>query len=422
MKPLLYAAQLVGLAPYAYVRREQTGEESLDISRRCNVKKTIWGLLLLVVQFTAILCRLAENITNPKRNLMDLVNDMLQVPSYSTISIGALIFALTVNRKKMLEFINILSLVDRFLLDDNSAYKKQNITLLTAVTCSTITSIITLLLDVFYYNIYNMLSIITIYLPYYIWGINEIQFMNVVETLRVRLATLNRQVPLIFVQENHSEGVPGNSTKRLGRYVTTRVSRSCIRAELLRNYVRDELTVGPAQTCSQKSKVTCGMLKLSEMYDHMYEMCRLINSMYGYMTLQESTAYIVCITEDGYYLLTFLIALYKKDKLPIDPGGCLALIIWNIWHFSRLFAICLACQRVSNEVRRILDQIETLKLQPNLSAAVSDQLTLFSKQIKQCKIEFSACGFFDINLSHFFAVVLTTTTYITMIIFLDGQH
>lgn len=423
MEPLYalhYAGQLVGLAPYAYVRREQTGEESLDISRRCNVKKNIWGLLLIGVQFTASLCRLAENITHPQNNMMEFVNDMLQVPSYSTISIGALIFALTVNRKKMLEFINILSVVDRFLLDDKSVYKKQKITILTAVTFTTISSIITLFLDIFYYNIYNMLSIITIYLPYYIWGINEIQFMNIVETLRVRLATLNRHVPFVFVQENHSEGVPSNFTKRPGRYVRTRVYHSCIRAELLRNYARDELTVGPAQTRSKKSEVTCGMLKLSEMYDHTYEMCRLINSMYGYMVLQESAAYTVCIIEDGYYLLTFLIALYKEEKLPIEPLGCLALILWNITHFGRLFAICLACQRVSNEVRRILDQIETLKLQPNLRADVSDQLRLFSKQIQQCKIEFSACGFFDINLSHFCAVVLTTTTYITMIIFLDG--
>jgi hypothetical protein len=417
MKPLHFAAQLVGLAPYAYVRREQTGEETLDISRRCNVKKIIWGLLLLGVQFIGILCKLAQSITSPPATLMDFVSDLIQIPFFSATSIGALIFALTVNRKKMLEFINTLSVVDRCLLHENNIYKRQNIALLIAVTCITMTSIIIFYFDVYYYTTYNMLYVITIYLPDYIWSINELQFMNIVETLRVRLATLNGHVPLLFVQETHTEIVPSNFRKHSGRYIRT--SQSCIRTELLRNYVRDELKVGPAQTCSHKSEVTNDMLKLSEVYNKLYEMCRLINSMYGYMLLQESASYTVCITADGYNLLSFLIALYKAEDPLIPPGGCPALILWNISNLIRLFAICLACQRVINEVSRTVNRIETLKLQSDLSADVSNQLRILSKQIEQSKIEFSACGFIDINLSHFCAVVLTTTTYITMLVFLE---
>lgn len=418
MKPLHNAAQLVGLAPYAYVRREQTGEESLDISRRRNVTKIIWGLLLLGVQFIGLSCGLAQNISSPPDTLMELVSEIIQIPFFNATSIGALIFALTVNRKKMLELINILSVVDRFVVHDTGIYKKQNITLLIALTCTTITSIIIFSVDAYCYitDVYDMLYVITIYLPYYIWSINELQFMNIAETLRVRLATLNRHVPLAFVQENHTESLPRNSRKRLGRCVRTRVSQSRNREELQRNYVRDELQVGPAQTSSPKSKVTYDMLKLSETYNQLYEMCRLINSMYGYMLLQASTCYTVCITADGYNLLSFLIALYKAEYPLIRPE---ALILWNLSNFSRLFAICLACQRVSNEVSRTVNQIETLKLQPDLSADVSNQLKIFSKQIEQCKIEFSACGFFDVNLSHYCAVVLTATTYITTLVLLE---
>jgi hypothetical protein len=148
-------------------------------------------------------------------------------------------------------------------------------------------------------------------------------------------------------------------------------------------------------------------------------MCRLINSMYGYMLLHESTAYAICITAEGYYLLSFLIALYKAEDPLEQPGEYLPLFLWTISYLSRLFTICLACQRVSNEVRRIVNQIERLKLQPDLSDDVSNQLRIFSKQLQECKIEFSACGFFDINLSHFCAVVLTSTTYITTLIFLE---
>jgi hypothetical protein len=408
MKPLHYAAQLVGLAPYTFVRREGTGRESLDISRRRNVTKIIWGLLLLGVQFIGLLCKLEQSISIPPDTLLDFLNDMFQIPFFCTTSIGAIIFALTVNRKKMSDFVNILSVVDRCLLHDNSVYKKQTTTLLIAVTCITVYSIIKFYFYVYYFVIYNMLYVITIYLPDYIWSINELQFVTIVEMLRFRLATLNKYIPLVFVQETHSKNVPCNSKKCPGRYVRT--SQSCIRAGL---------KVGHVQTCSHTSKVTCDMLKLSEVYNDLYEMCRLINSMYGYMLLQESTSYTVCITTDGYNLLSFLIALYKAKVPLIPPGGCPALILWNISNLIRLFAMCLACQRVSDEVSRTVNHIETLKLQPDLSTDISNRLRILSKQIEQCKIEFSACGFFDINLSHFCAVVLTSTTYITMLVFLE---
>jgi hypothetical protein len=133
--------------------------------------------------------------------------------------------------------------------------------------------------------------------------------MNIVETLRVRLTIFNRYVPMVFVQDINTENVPSNSRTRPGRCVRTHVTQTCIRAEFLRHYRRDEFKGGPAQIYSHKSKITYDMLKLSETYNGLYEVCRLINSMYGYMLLQEFTSYIVCITADGYNLLSFLIAL-----------------------------------------------------------------------------------------------------------------
>jgi hypothetical protein len=420
MRPLYWAAQFTGLAPYAYVRSEQTGEESIDISRRCNVKKTIWALLLLGVQFIGIVCKLAESIISPPDSLMDLMNDLLQFPFFSATSMGALMLALSINRKKMLQFINTLSVVDRFLFRDDSIYKKRSIKLLIIVTCSAASSALIFYCDVYYYVPYNILYVITIYLPDYIWSINELQFMNIVDMLRVRLSTLNRYILLAFVQENYIENASSNFRKRPRRHVTNRnASVSCIKAEPLRYHVPEGLMGSPVQTCSRKSKITLDTIELTETYNRLYEMCRLINSMYGYMLLQEFTSYTVCIIADGYNLVSYFVALYKADDPLIPPAGCPALILWNLSNLIRPFAICLVCQRVTNEITRTVNQIEILKLQPDLDADVSNQLRRFSKQIKHCKIEFSACGFFDINLSHFCAVVLTATTYITMLVFLE---
>jgi hypothetical protein len=66
-----------------------------------------------------------------------------------------------------------------------------------------------------------------------------------------------------------------------------------------------------------------------------------------------------------------------------------------------------------------MKSIQTLALRPDLKTGVSDQLRQFSSQIQNCKLGFSACGFFDIDLSLFCAVVLTATTQITVLVLLD---
>jgi hypothetical protein len=402
MKPLHCAAQLVGLAPYAYVRSEHTGEECLDISRRRNFSKTVWGLLLLCVVVIGMLCKLADNIVSPPDSLMDLVNDNLQIPFFIVTSATALISALTVNRKKMLQFINTLSAVDRSLPVHSGIYREHSIRFTAALVCTTIFSMTTFCCDVYYYTTYNMLYIITIYLPDYIWSINELQFMSIVEMLRVRLTILNKYVPLVFVQEKLT--VPRNFRKRPVPRRRTRVSVSTVEADPLWLQARGH---------------TFDMFKLTETYDMLYETCRLTNSMYGFMLAQQLTAYTVCVIADGYNLLCLLIALYKAEDPWITPQGCPALILWNISNLTRLFAVCVACQRVSSEIRLTANQAEVLKLQPDLSAQASHRLTIFSKQLEQCKIEFSACGIFDIGLSQFFVVVLTATTYITMLVLLQ---
>jgi hypothetical protein len=101
VKPLHFVSQLVGIAPYFYVRNAQTGEESIDISGRSNVKKIIWALVLVVVQFIGLSCKIAGSINNPPDSIVDLVNDIIQFPFFVATGMVAITLALTINRKKI---------------------------------------------------------------------------------------------------------------------------------------------------------------------------------------------------------------------------------------------------------------------------------------------------------------------------------
>jgi hypothetical protein len=122
---------------------------------------------------------------------------------------------------------------------------------------------------------------------------------------------------------------------------------------------------------------------------------------------------------DGYNLVCCLVALYKSEAPMIPPLGYPALILWNLSNLIRPFLVCLSCQQLNTEFKTAVKSIQTLTLRPDVKTRVSDQLRQFSSQVQNCKLGFTACGFFDINLSLFCAVVLTATTQITVLVLLE---
>jgi hypothetical protein len=426
VKPLHFVGQLVGLAPYFYVRNTQTGDESIDISGRSNVKKIIWALMLVFVQFIGLLYKIAGSIINPPDSIADLVNDIIQYPFFGATSMVAITLALTINRKKMSRILNTLGVVDRFLFSNRNIYKKQQMQLLIAVISTSVISAVIFYSDIYYYYTYNLLYIITLYVPDFVWSVNELQFMNLVEVLRVRLVTLNASISTSFASDCYSQDTSRSTRKHnvqhAGRYVTVSRAVGSKNTKHPRNrQICEEFVEDVIEISCRVSKIPSRILKSRKVYNKLYEMCCLINSMYGYMLLQEFTSYTVCTIVDGYNLICVLVALYKSETSIIPPEGYPSLILWNLSNLIRPFLLCLSCQRLNNEFNTTLKSIQTLALRPDLKTVVSDQLRQFSNQVRNCKLGFSACGFFDIRLSLSCAVVLTATTQITVLVLLERE-
>jgi len=426
VKPLHFVGQLVGLAPYVYTRNTRNGEESIDISVTSNVKKIIWALVLVVVQFIGLSCKIAGSVINPPDSITYLVNDIIQFPFFCATSMVAITLAMTINRKKMSQILNTLCVVDRFLFSDRNIYKKQQTQLLIAVICTSVVSATIFYLDIHYYYTYNLLYIITIYLPDFVWSVNELKFMDLVEVLRMRLVTLNASISTVFASDCYKQDATGSTRIRNVQHAVRYVSVSRgVGSDYTKHprhlQICEEFVGNIIEISCRESKIPSRILKLRKVYNKLYEMCCLINSMYGYMLLQEFTSYTVCMIVDGYNFICFLVALYKSEHPMIPPEGYPALILWNLSNLIRPFLLCLSCQRLNNEFKTTLKSIQILKLRPNVKTGLSDQLRQFSNQVQNCKLGFSACGFFDINLSLFCAVVLSATTQITVLVLLDRQ-
>jgi hypothetical protein len=425
VKPLHIVGQLVGLAPYFYVRNTQTGEESIDISISSNVKKIIWAFVLFAVQFIGLSCKISGSFVNPPDSIVGLVNDIIQFPFFGATSMVAITLAVTINRKKMLQILNTLSVIDRVLFSSRNIYKKQQMQLLIAVICSSVVSAVIFYFDIHYYYTYNLLYIITIYVPDFVWSVNEMQFVNLVEVLRVRLVTLNAAISTVFASDCYlkdaSRFTREHNVQHTGPYVSVPRTVGSNNAKHPRHQICEELVGNVIEISCRESEIPSRILKLRKIYNELYEMCCLINSMYGYMLLQEFTSYTVCMIVDGYNLVCFLVALYKSEPPLIPPEGYPALILWNLSNLIRPFLLCLSCQRLNNEFKTAVKSIQTLALRPDVETGVSDQLRQFSSQVQNCKLGFTACSFFDINLSLSCAVVLTATTQITVLVLLERE-
>jgi gustatory receptor len=87
-------------------------------------------------------------------------------------------------------------------------------------------------------------------------------------------------------------------------------------------------------------------------------------------------------------------------------------IVWAVVASVVLFVISVACHETSEEAAMSVSLVHSLLLDPCLSRDVSKELYLFSTQLTHLKIEFSACGFFAINLPFFYSVIGVICTYV----------
>jgi hypothetical protein len=81
----------------------------------------------------------------------------------------------------------------------------------------------------------------------------------------------------------------------------------------------------------------------------------------------------------------------------------------------RIITVTLPCQKTSEECQKCVDNIQEMLLQTDQKDVVR-QLKLFSNQLENNRIEFTANGFFMVNLSLLTAFSGVTVTYIILLV------
>jgi hypothetical protein len=413
-------SRLVGLAPYCFITDTKKNAETIEISWRKNVNIVSWSLIMLAVQFVGLLYVIVLNFIQTPHSLSGFVAKTLQFPLINATGLVALALSLSINRKKMMDIVEKLSIVDKCIFqNEERVTQKHNIKFMIIIMINVTYHIVLHGINMYinpsgHLNYYYGVSI---YLCDFTWAVNDLQYVNIVEILTQRLTSLNREIDRIFVSQSCC-----NFTSKTSRHYI-REEEFCFSdlREGLHNKDRRvllntrRLTGFRSSTSGITSGVAARILDLRICYKNLYHVCRLINSMYGLTLLMGFMAYTVCIILDVYTTCCLLITQYKGHQLVSVPRVVTA-VLWTVSSCTKVFSGVSASHMANSQFKETVIKIRKLTLPSGLKPGIHDQLELFSIQLSNNKIDFTACGFFSVNFKLVRSLVYTVITHIIVLI------
>jgi gustatory receptor len=159
---------------------------------------------------------------------------------------------------------------------------------------------------------------------------------------------------------------------------------------------------------------------LRQTYSDLYDITESINGIYGYHLTFELAYDFVSFVSFLYYALEVLSNAWKTGDRNLRREELIMLevatsLCWATQNFLRILSITASCFAAGDEARRTGTVVHKLLLRQTLLRDTLTELQLFSTQLLSNKVEFSAGGFFPINLSLVYSMVGAATTYIIIL-------
>jgi gustatory receptor len=169
-------------------------------------------------------------------------------------------------------------------------------------------------------------------------------------------------------------------------------------------------------TVPNRDTVTLTRVKaLQEYHMHLYDVVQLLNSAYGFQVL-------FCFGFIFIQLITYYnIAIDLVVKMLSRKAGIATDIQeWSSLCTGVLFSVILtfvtvSCEQANEEANRTGHLVHTVLLKPDLSRDLIQQLQLFSSQVSNLRVKFTACGFFTINSSLICGIGGVVCTYLIIL-------
>jgi gustatory receptor len=425
--PVYYLSKCAGLAPVSLAHNRDKGMR-VSVTLKTSILGITYTVFLLMIITGAQSCVLMFHHRLPFK-VERIHLHVLEVLIMGIASVTSLITCLIRIRKEMDILLHKISVLDEIFdtkCDDqgsNEKYLRIQILSLIIIVCVTYTS------DFLTFNtgFAALILCITTYICNFINIVTITQFVNLVFLLKQKFLILNKF--LVSAENPTEQKADGNLWEVL---LQTSVFRNVTNFEhdplrtdafyqaiTRRCYNSLQTSTGNSAQNYWLHKGTLRFRALRVIHDVLCDVCTAANSMYGLQIfLCMVSAFIETATNISYSVTSTKLEIRTNEDLFSDK---LYPLLWALVHFLQLFVITGSCNAASEEADRTGNLLQKLLLLPELHPATLNEIRLFSQQVSNRKLRFTAWGLFTINYTILGSIVGAITTLLLILVQLQDD-
>ena len=425
--PLYYVCKIMGLAPFSYSNKVSVHTKQNMSTKGLLSPNVLWSFFVFLIQITGCMSLTIRSIIYDYRiyTLLVMIPDTLTILTMYSTCFASLIRAVF-NRRRMEILMKNFTAIDQIILQENCdlVYRKTRRILLLEISL-----FFSVLFGFYCYHVYvwtegiSYIFLIAKDLANLSNVIMVIQYINIMQMLRHRFRNLNQQLATCcdstpsISDQNLIKFRSGKNPLHIRTPQTASTANNLANTPTPQNYILLDISVpmsniGP----NEVSRIHT----LRQTYSDLYDITESINGIYGYQIAFEFAYDFVSFVSFLYYALEVLSKVKKtgdhnlrrEEKVMLEVVSCLCWVTQNI---VRILSITVSCFAAGEEARRTGTVVHKLLLRQTLPRDTSTELQLFSTQLLSNKVEFSAGGFFPVNLSLAYSMLGAATTYIIIL-------
>ena len=421
--PLYYICKIMGLAPFSYSNKVSVHTKQKKSTKDLPYPKVLWSFSVFLIQLTGFTSLMIYSILDDYRkySLSVIIPDILTILTMYSTCFASLIGAVF-NRRRMEILMTNITAIDQILLQESCdrVYRKTRRILLLELSL-----FFPLLIGFYCYQFYvwtegtSYIFFIAKDLAHLSNVIMVIQYINIMQFLRHRFRNLNKQLAKCCESKSrisdHSMMMFRSGINLLHIRKTQTASTANNLTDILttQNYILPDTSVPMSNTGPDE---VSRIHTLRQTYSDLYDITESINGLYGYIITLELAYDFVSFVSYLYYALEVISNVKKtgdrnlrgEEKIMLEFACSLC---WVTQNLVRILSITSSCSATGEEARRTGTVVHKLLLRQSLLRDTSKDLQLFSIQLLNNKVEFSAGGFFPVNLSLACSMVGAATTY-----------
>jgi hypothetical protein len=413
MKPVFFLSKIFGVSPVT-ITGSEGAEEYVEIKPSPSMASYICPVIMFIAMLLGLVHSIADCIIFDVHDAGQAVHFAVCHPMMYLSASVSILTHWTTNRLK------ISKLLEEILSIDKAIVQKKRSYLTEVKKCNGYSSVV-LVIVFFILLVFLCCDILISGKDYIMYAIDAnlrlaqlvnfmivTQFCKFVSCIKSALRELTEIISVnvdesaVFCNVMLNSGQP---------YMKRSMSRNIPAANSkFNNYVAPcHIGLGTLDRKRQETISIHDIIFCRHMYNCVYDASALVSCIYGISVLLEFIRNATFAITDVHFILTCsyfptLTFLNKVENLVTK-------LCWLFIYISTVLYMTASCHFVKLESNKLTNKIQKALLLPTLQKDSLKQLKLFSDQISNNRIEFTAFWFFTVDMSLFCAFVASTITY-----------